>query len=72
VGSKRIHSLLATVDPTKLAAMERVKRALDDQSIMNPDKVLPSDAWFVRSSRPLLSGNERRLPPQNTSHHNDE
>ncbi|MDF3150642.1 FAD-binding oxidoreductase [Mesorhizobium sp. XAP10] len=72
VGSKRIHSLLATVDPTKLAAMERVKRALDDQSIMNPDKVLPSDAWFVRSSRPLLSGNERRLPPQNTSDHNDE
>ncbi|CAN7687513.1 FAD-binding oxidoreductase [Mesorhizobium sp. LjRoot246] len=72
VGSKRIHSLLATADPTKLAAMERVKRALDDQSIMNPDKVLPSDAWFVRSSRPLLSGNERRLPPQNTSDHNDE
>ena len=43
-----------------------------EQAIMNPDKVLPSDAWFVRSSRPLLSGNERRLPPQNASDHNDE
>ncbi|WP_214474288.1 FAD-binding oxidoreductase [Mesorhizobium sp. dw_380] len=52
VGSKRIQSLLATADPTKLAAMELVKRALDGQSIMNPDKVLPSDAWYVRSSRP--------------------
>jgi FAD/FMN-containing dehydrogenase len=31
VGSKRIHSLLATADPTKLTAMERVKRALDDK-----------------------------------------
>ncbi|MBZ9798466.1 FAD-binding oxidoreductase [Mesorhizobium sp. ES1-4] len=72
VGSKRIHSLLATADPTKLAAMERVKRALDDQSIMNPEKVLPCDAWFVRSCSPLPSGNERRLPLKNASDLNDE
>ncbi|WP_348645464.1 FAD-binding oxidoreductase [Mesorhizobium sp. WSM4303] len=72
VGSKRIHSLLATADPTKLDAMERVKRALDEQSIMNPDKVLPRDAWFVRSYRPSLSGNEHRLPLTNASDLNDE
>ncbi|PBC20258.1 FAD-binding oxidoreductase [Mesorhizobium sp. WSM4311] len=72
VGSKRIHSLLATADPTKLDAMERVKRALDERSIMNPDKVLPRDAWFVRSSSPSPSGNENRLPPKNTSDLNDE
>ena len=65
VGSKRIHSLLATADPTKLAVMERVKRVLDDQSIMNPDKVLPCDAWFVRSAEPFVSNEARRLPPQN-------
>ncbi|MFK0691257.1 FAD-binding oxidoreductase [Mesorhizobium sp. IMUNJ 23033] len=40
VGSKRIHSLLATADPTKLSAMECVKRALDGQHMMNPGKVL--------------------------------
>lgn len=61
VGSKRIHSLLATADPTKLAVMERVKRVLDDQSIMNPDKVLPRDAWFVRSSRPSHSGSFKNV-----------
>ncbi|TPN33626.1 FAD-binding oxidoreductase [Mesorhizobium sp. B2-3-3] len=72
VGSKRIHSLLATADPTKLAAMERVKRALDDQSIMNPDKVLACDAWFVRSCSPVPQGNERRLPLKNASDLNDE
>ncbi|TPL46414.1 FAD-binding oxidoreductase [Mesorhizobium sp. B2-4-6] len=72
VGSKRIHSLLATADPTKLAAMERVKRALDNQSIMNPEKVLPCDAWFVRSRSPLPTGNERRLPLKNASDLNDE
>lgn len=44
VGSKRIHSLLATADPTKLEAMQRIKQALDDQSIMNPGKVLPLKA----------------------------
>ena len=44
VGSKRIHSLLATADPTKLEAMQRVKQALDDQPIMNPGKVLPLKA----------------------------
>ena len=65
VGSKRIHSLLATADPTKLAVMERVKRALDDRSIMNPDKVLPGDAWFVRPSSSFASNDARRLPPQN-------
>lgn len=42
VGSKRIHSLMATADPTKLSAMARVKAALDGQAIMNPGKVLPS------------------------------
>ncbi|TPL88412.1 FAD-binding oxidoreductase [Mesorhizobium sp. B2-3-13] len=72
VGSKRIHSLLATADPTKLAVMERVKRVLDVQSIMNPDKVLPCDAWFVRSSRPSHSGSERRLPFKNVSDLTDE
>ena len=41
VGSKRIHSLIATADPTKLRTMDRIKRALDDQMIMNPGKVLP-------------------------------
>ncbi|MEI9431797.1 FAD-binding oxidoreductase [Mesorhizobium sp. Cs1299R1N3] len=72
VGSKRIHSLLGTADPTKLAVMERVKRVLDDQSVMNPDKVLPCDAWFVRSSRPSHSGSERRLPFKNVSDLTDE
>ncbi|TPJ84170.1 FAD-binding oxidoreductase [Mesorhizobium sp. B2-5-13] len=72
VGSKRIHSLLTTADPTKLAVMERVKRVLDVQSIMNPDKVLPCDVWFVRSSRPSHSGSERRLPFKNVSDLTDE
>ena len=42
VGSKRIHSLMATADPTKLSAMALVKAALDGQAIMNPGKVVPS------------------------------
>ena len=41
VGSKRIHSLIATIDPTKLAAMKLIKAALDPKGIMNPGKVLP-------------------------------
>ncbi|OJU50693.1 MAG: FAD-binding oxidoreductase [Mesorhizobium sp. 61-13] len=41
VGSKRIHSLMATADPTKLSAMAQVKAALDGQGFMNPGKVLP-------------------------------
>jgi FAD/FMN-containing dehydrogenase len=41
VGSKRIHSLMATADPTKLSAMAQVKAALDGQGSMNPGKVLP-------------------------------
>jgi FAD/FMN-containing dehydrogenase len=44
VGSKRIHALLATADPTKLKAMRRIKQALDDRLIMNPGKVLPLKA----------------------------
>lgn len=63
VGSKRIHSLLATADQTKLATMERIKKALDDQSLMNPDKVLPGRGWFVRSPGPPAS-NERRSQRQ--------
>ena len=62
VGSKRIHSLLATADETKLTTMERVKKALDGQSLMNPDKVLPGPGWFVRSPEPL---SERRSQRQN-------
>lgn len=41
VGSKRIHALLATADPTKLALMARIKAALDDGTLLNPGKVLP-------------------------------
>ena len=41
VGSKRIHSLIATADRTKLQLMKRVKETLDGQSLMNPGKVLP-------------------------------
>lgn len=44
VGSKRIHSLLATVDPGKLEAMRIIKQALDPKGVMNPGKVLPSGA----------------------------
>jgi FAD/FMN-containing dehydrogenase len=63
IGSKRIHSLLATADETKLATMERVKKALDGQSLMNPDKVLPGRGWVVRSSNPPAS-DERRSQRQ--------
>ena len=41
VGSKRIHTLLATADPTKLALMERIKAVLDGCTLLNPGKVLP-------------------------------
>ncbi|WP_095197966.1 FAD-binding oxidoreductase [Mesorhizobium carmichaelinearum] len=63
IGSKRIHSLLATADPTKLATMERIKKTLDGQSLMNPDKVLPGHGWFVRSPGPPAS-EERRSQRQ--------
>ncbi len=43
VGSERIGPMLATSDPTKLALMRVVKRALDPTNLMNPGKVLPSD-----------------------------
>ncbi|TPN88441.1 FAD-binding oxidoreductase [Mesorhizobium sp. CU2] len=67
IGSKRIHALLATADRTKLATMEKVKKALDDQSIMNPDKVLPCPGWFVRSPERPASGESRRPQIQNES-----
>ena len=41
VGSKRIHALAATADPTKLNLMMRVKDTLDSHVLMNPGKVLP-------------------------------
>lgn len=41
IGSKRIGSLVATADPAKLAAMARVKEALDPEFLLNPGKVLP-------------------------------
>lgn len=41
VGSKRIHSLLATADPTKLDLMMRVKDTFDSHALMNPGKLLP-------------------------------
>ena len=44
--------------------MERVKKALDGQSLMNPHKVLPSEGWFVRSPGPPAS-EERRSQRQN-------
>jgi FAD/FMN-containing dehydrogenase len=53
VGSKRIHSLLATAYPTKLDLMTCVKNALDGPGLMNPGKVLPLGA------RPARSTNER-------------
>lgn len=60
VGSKRIHSLLTASDPTKLSTMHRIKRALDRRSIMNPDKVLPCDGWFVSSPDLCVRGEESR------------
>ncbi|KQS64490.1 FAD-linked oxidase [Rhizobium sp. Leaf371] len=41
VGSKRIHALLATADPVKLATMRAIKQALDPKGLFNPGKVLP-------------------------------
>jgi FAD/FMN-containing dehydrogenase len=41
VGSKRIGSLLATADPTKLRLIAKVRRALDGEELLNPGKVLP-------------------------------
>jgi FAD/FMN-containing dehydrogenase len=41
VGSKRIHSLLATADPAKLRVMYSLRQTLDGQLTMNPGKVLP-------------------------------
>jgi len=41
VGSKRIGSLLATADPTKLRLIATVRRALDGEELLNPGKVLP-------------------------------
>jgi FAD/FMN-containing dehydrogenase len=51
VGSKRLHSLVATADPVKLKAMQSVRRALDGQSTMNPGKVLPQDGAADPGSR---------------------
>ena len=41
VGSKRIHSLVATVNPNRLALMIRIKSLLDSDTFMNPGKILP-------------------------------
>ncbi len=40
VGTKRIHALAASADPTKLATMRSIKRLLDPQNLFNPGKVL--------------------------------
>ena len=50
VGSKRIHSLLATTDPTKLTLMMLVKDMLDRRALMNPGKVLPLAALPTEDS----------------------
>lgn len=41
VGAKRVSSLVAMADATKLSAMGLVKRAFDPDLILNPGKVLP-------------------------------
>ena len=41
VGSKRIHSLLSSVDPTKIRYMKAIKAAFDPDNLLNPGKVLP-------------------------------
>jgi len=41
VGSKRIHSLILTADPVKLALMATIKQTLDPAGLFNPGKVLP-------------------------------
>lgn len=39
VGSKRIHSLIATADPVKLASMRAIKQLLDPANLFNPGKL---------------------------------
>ncbi|MBP1860515.1 FAD-binding oxidoreductase [Rhizobium herbae] len=39
VGSKRIHALRATSDPTKLVLMAQIKKALDPANLFNPGKL---------------------------------
>lgn len=41
VGSKRIHALLNSVDPTKIHFMKAIKATLDPERLLNPGKVLP-------------------------------
>ena len=41
VGSKRIHALLSSVDPTKIRFMKAIKATLDPHNLLNPGKVLP-------------------------------
>ena len=41
VGSKRIHSLVATADATKIRAMHLIKGAFDPAHLLNAGKVLP-------------------------------
>ena len=41
VGSKRIHALLSSVDPTKVRFMKAIKATLDPHHLLNPGKVLP-------------------------------
>ncbi|MGG6894760.1 MULTISPECIES: FAD-binding oxidoreductase [Rhizobium] len=39
IGSKRVHSLRETADPTKFAFMKQIRAAIDAASILNPRKV---------------------------------
>ena len=41
IGSRRVHTLLATANPAKLDAMRRIKQLLDPENSINPGKVLP-------------------------------
>lgn len=51
IGAKRVSSLLATADPTKMKAMTWVKQAFDPDLILNPGKVLPLPPSAQEKSR---------------------
>ena len=50
VGSKRIFSLISTVNPTKLNLMALIKTTVDPRQLINPGKVLPLDALAKEKS----------------------